>query len=81
LNDGIVDEEAYNRRKYNHLLRQGQDKSAPSIVKGSRDKLMYKLLTKYEWTTDQLAELAEISKSEVYRVLRKQKNIELNKAK
>lgn len=74
LNEGIIDENAYNLRKRQHLLAQGKQLSGKRVFhaeKVARNKAIFSLKTKGAMPTPEIAKHFNITEREVQYILRK----------
>lgn len=80
-NEGIIDTKEYEKRKQEHLMNQGSLNNKFSIVKGSRDEIIYKLKTKYDWKSQDLAELSGLKRRMIDLIVKKEDLKAKSKAK
>lgn len=68
-NYGIIDEDYYDKKKFEHLSYENKKAEKPGKLKFDRERIIYELRRKHHWKTLSIAELFKIDDSTTRRVI------------
>ncbi len=81
LNNGIIDDKEYERRKAEHLQNQNKEENDKLTGKSGRNEILYKLHRDFQWKTKDLCALCGLKGTQMHDILKKEAQKDKNTPK